>query len=210
MTKRVTSKGRPCWSMPVWSTSRTGTRGAHRPPPLPGPVAAVLPGLLELAPLRHHPRRPRPRPHPGGVQLEGTRSRMPRPRRPPGPGVAALDRQDPDRAPRRPGRRHPPGTRRGGHRGTRRQTVRRRRARRRREAAVRVGRRRRPRGRLRLRRRHRFRRRTGEAVARAVRPRQDRRRAARVTAWRDLWTVVRQLRPRKRRDDMEEELWSGC
>ena len=80
-------------------------RGAHRPPPRAGAMAALLTGVRELAALRNPTRRRRPRTDPRHVPGPAPRPREPGHRRATRPGVPAVVRQDPHRAPRRPGRR---------------------------------------------------------------------------------------------------------
>ncbi len=75
-------------------------------------MAAVLRTLRQLAPLRHPTRPAGPRPRPWPLRLPRARSGEPRTRRPARPRLPAVVRQDPDRTPRRPGHRRPPGPRR--------------------------------------------------------------------------------------------------
>ena len=124
---------------PTPTIDNAAAGAAHRPAAPRAALPAVLAGLRELAPLRHPTRTPRTRDAARLVRLESPRSGEPRPRRPPRPRLPPMVRQNPDRAPRRPGRRRPRSPADGRHRRPRDRTARRRRALRRRAAAVRAG-----------------------------------------------------------------------
>ena len=79
----------------------------------PGPLAALLARMRELAALRHPAPGRRARHGSRCLPETGARPGEPRLRRPPGPGLAAVDRQDADRAQGRPCRSRPPGPGRG-------------------------------------------------------------------------------------------------
>ncbi|MDQ1537523.1 MAG: hypothetical protein QOE58_1916 [Actinomycetota bacterium] len=98
---------------------RRRVSSAHRPDALRAAVPAVHPRVRQLAALRRATQEPRPRPDPRTVRQQSPRPRTPRPRRTPRPGLPEMVRKDPDRAPRRPIRRCPPGPPRRRGRGTR-------------------------------------------------------------------------------------------